>query len=77
MGRAAGQSDFVFQKEPDVFQHPIPLPPGADPVNLPRLPEQLHEASPTATRWVMTAMWILFGLLAILTLVGPHIPGGE
>jgi hypothetical protein len=77
MGRSSAQSDFVFQKEPDVFEHPIQLPPGADPVNLPKPPEEQNLAHPTATRWVMAIMFILFGLLAILTVVGPHIPGGE
>jgi hypothetical protein len=77
MGRSSAQSDFVFQQEPEVFDQPVVLPPGADPIHLPKPPALEHGANPTATRVVMTVMFVLFALLAILTLVGPHIPSGE
>lgn len=77
MGRSSAQSDFVFQPEPEVFDQPVELPPGSDPIHLPKPPALANGANPTATRWVMTVMFVLFALLAILTLVGPHIPGGE
>jgi hypothetical protein len=77
MPRSSAQSDFVIHAEPEVFDQPVELPRGADAVHLPRAVLRSNEASAFATRWVMRVLFVLFAALAILTLVGPHIPAGE
>jgi len=34
-------------------------------------------ASARATKWVLTFVWIVLGVLALLCAIGPHIPAGE
>jgi hypothetical protein len=36
-----------------------------------------NEASELATRWVMRLTFLVLAILAILCIVGPHIPAGE
>jgi len=76
MARSAAQSDFVIRTEPEVVD-PVELPSSASPVELPRAVLRSTEASATATRWVMTLMFLMLAGLAILLAVGPHIPSGE
>jgi hypothetical protein len=35
------------------------------------------EASPRATRLVMTIAFVMLGLLVLMCAIGPHIPAGE
>jgi len=78
MPRSSAQSDFVVTPRRQELPS-VELPNEARPIQLP-LPRALlrsDEASAAATRWVMWFVWIVLGLLLVLTLVGPHIPGGE
>jgi hypothetical protein len=65
------QSDFTVVRVPDVE-----LPASAAPVALPGAPDS-NEAGELATRWVMRIALVLLAALAVLCLVGPHIPSGE
>jgi len=77
MPRSSAQSDFVIT--PAVFDPPeeVALPSEAEPIQLPRAVLRSDEASAVATKWVMMFVWIVLAALAVLTIVGPHIPGGE
>jgi hypothetical protein len=77
MPRTSAQSDFVIRAEQEVFDQPVALPPGANPVELPRAILRSEEATARATKWTMTYVWIVLALLAVLSAVGPHIPSGE
>ena len=62
-------------------------------VNMPRSPAQsdfvvtappgdpgardAHAAGARATRWVMTACFVMLALLALICAIGPHVPAGE
>lgn len=76
MPRTAAQSDFVF-RAPDPEPVARELPPGIDPVALPRVTLRSTEASERATWWVMRATWLVLLALALLCAIGPHIPAGE
>jgi hypothetical protein len=76
MPRPPGQSDFVFRAPVEELAM-IELPASADPVELPRAVLRSHEASARATRVVLTATWIMLGILLLLCMIGPHIPSGE
>lgn len=76
MPRSSAQSDFVIRAEPEVLDDPE-LPQEAGAVGLPRARLRSNEASGFATRWVMTLTWVVLAALAILCVVGPHIPSGE
>ncbi|HEX4419521.1 MAG TPA: hypothetical protein VH165_16525 [Kofleriaceae bacterium] len=69
MPRSAAQSDFSVSRPEAVV-----LPPSAEPVTLPD--PAVHEASATATRWVMRIMVVMLLALAVLCTVGLHIPSG-
>lgn len=71
MARSMEQSDFSVVRAPDVE-----LPAVAAPVALPSAPSST-EAGALATRWVMRLTMVLLAALAILCVVGPHIPSGE
>lgn len=75
MGKAAGQSDFVFERPPD--PEDVKLPAIADPITLPKASLLANLASARATKWVFAFVALALLLLLILTLVGPHIPSGE
>lgn len=64
MARSQFQSDFVVHRD-------------EPPAELPVATLQSNEASTRATRAVYWAMFIVLGLLAVMTIVGPHIPAGE
>jgi hypothetical protein len=77
MPRSAAQSDFVVYRDAPVE---LPAGPNSDatgPVELPRAVLQSSEASARATRIVMGLTWFMLAVLAILCMVGPHIPAGE
>lgn len=72
MARSAAQSDFSVAR-PAV----VALPSTTDAVALPDA-EALHsQAGELASRWVMRATWLVLFALAVLCVVGPHIPAGE
>lgn len=54
-----------------------PIGEGTGPVELPQAVVYTPFASATATRVVMTFTFIVLAALAVLALVGPHIPAGE
>jgi hypothetical protein len=72
MARSQAQSDFSVSRPPEVK-----LPAVAALVELPRAEESMAEAGAFATRWVMRLTVLVLAALAVLCLVGPHIPGGE
>ena len=75
MPRTSAQSDFVFAAP--VVEQVVELPPGAEPVKLPRAIWRTPFASARATRWVLGITFFMLAALAILLAVGPHIPSGE
>ncbi|MBL9019628.1 MAG: hypothetical protein JNL83_35890 [Myxococcales bacterium] len=75
MARSPFQSDFVVTREPAAA--PVELPPGTDPVALPRAALQSNEASARSVKWVYILMFVMLGALALITAIGPHIPAGE
>ncbi|MBS1120024.1 MAG: hypothetical protein H6Q90_2252 [Deltaproteobacteria bacterium] len=77
MARNAAQSDFVVQREPAPAIEPAELPEGASVVELPRAAWRSPFASARATRIVFVAMFLVMIVLALLMVVGLHIPTGE
>jgi hypothetical protein len=79
MPRSAAQSDFVVQAPPRLedLPEPGPIGVGTAPVELPRALVRTPFASARATRLVMTFTFVVLSVLALLTLIGPHIPAGE
>ena len=72
MPRSAAQSDFSVSREPEVE-----LPEAAAPVSLPSAQVITTQAGEFSTRWVMRFTVLLLLALAVLCVVGPHIPAGE
>jgi len=72
MARSAAQSDFSVAR-PTV----VALPATADFVALPDAEALRTQAGDLASRWVMRATWLVLLALAVLCVVGPHIPAGE
>jgi hypothetical protein len=72
MARSAAQSDFSVARPPEVA-----LPPASDAVALPDAGAIRMQAGELTSRWVMRATWLLLLALALLCLIGPHIPSGE
>jgi hypothetical protein len=82
MPRSAAQSDFVVPATPPADPEEVaavigPIGDGTGPVELPRAVLRTPFASAAATRVVMTFTFVVLAVLAILALVGPHIPAGE
>jgi hypothetical protein len=78
MPRSAAQSDFVVQASPREEELPVgPIGLATGPVELPRAVLRTPFASARATRLVMTFTFIVLSVLALLTLIGPHVPAGE
>jgi hypothetical protein len=77
MPRSSAQSDFVIRAEDEVFDQPVHLPSGANPVALPKAVWVTNLASARATNFVMWFVFVTLALLLVLTVVGPHIPSGE
>ena len=75
MPRSEAQSDFSVSR-PEAPEE-IVLPAQAMPVSLPRAQLISSEASELATRWVLRATILVLFALAVLCMVGPHIPAGE
>lgn len=69
MPRSQAQSDFSVSR-PVAAELPV----GAALIELPR-PDGW--AGAFATRWVLRLTMLALAALAVLCLVGPHIPGGE
>jgi len=72
MPRSEGQSDFSVERPAEVA-----LPASAQPVGLPDARAIAAQAGALSSRWVMRATWLMLFALAVLCLVGPHIPAGE
>ncbi len=72
MARSAAQSDFSVAR-PTV----VALPATADTVALPEAEALRSQAGELSSRWVMRATWLVLFALAVLCVVGPHIPAGE
>ena len=72
MARSAAQSDFSVARPLEVA-----LPATADAVALPDAEAVRTQAGELSSRWVMRATWLMLLALAVLCLVGPHIPSGE
>jgi hypothetical protein len=72
MARSVAQSDFSVARPAEVV-----LPATADAVALPGADALRAQAGELSTRWVMRATWLALLALAVLCLVGPHIPAGE
>ena len=72
MARSAAQSDFSVAR-PTV----VALPATADAVGLPDAEALRTQAGELSSRWVMRATWLVLFALAVLCVVGPHIPAGE
>jgi hypothetical protein len=78
MPRSAAQSDFVVTAPPREEASPAaPIDGATGPVDLPRAQLRSTEASARATRLVMGFTFIVLSVLALLTMIGPHIPAGE
>jgi hypothetical protein len=73
MPRSSGQSDFVLTAE---VKSEIELPPSAKVVELPRAIWRSPFATARSTRIVLGATFVVLAVLAILCVVGPHIPSG-
>ena len=54
-----------------------PIGDGTSPVELPRAVIRTPFASDRATRLVMAFTFVVLAVLALLTLIGPHVPAGE
>jgi hypothetical protein len=76
MPRSAAQSDFVVvQRPPEPYDFPAgPIGEATDPVELPRATLRSPEASARATRLVMAFTFLVLAALALLTMIGPHVP---
>ena len=72
MARSAAQSDFSVARPIQVA-----LPATTDAVALPDAEALRTQAGDLSSRWVMRATWLVLFALAVLCLVGPHIPAGE
>ena len=72
MARSQAQSDFSVSRPPEVE-----LPAVAVPVALPHGEALGAEAGELATRWVLRLTMLVLLALAVLCMVGPHIPAGE
>jgi hypothetical protein len=72
MARSAAQSDFSVARPAEVA-----LPQASDAVALPDAEAIRTQAGELTSRWVMRATWLLLLALALLCLIGPHIPSGE
>lgn len=72
MARPAAQSDFSVAR-PLV----VALPATTDAVALPDAEAVRTQAGELSSRWVLRATWLMLLALAVLCLVGPHIPSGE
>lgn len=72
MPRSEAQSDFSVERPVEVV-----LPPSAQPVGLPDARVIAAQAGAWTSRWVMRATLLMLFALAVLCLVGPHIPSGE
>lgn len=84
MGKPAGQCDFAVApgaSGPEGPAGPQGCPDdderAADAEALPAAQLRSTEASALATRIVMHATWIMFVLLFLVAVIGPHIPSGE
>jgi hypothetical protein len=81
MPRSAAQSDFVVHATPPAAAAEAavvgPIGDGTGPVELPQAVVRTPFASAAATRVVMTFTFVVLAVLAVLALVGPHIPAGE
>ena len=78
MPRSAAQSDFVVVSRPPEADLPAgPIGDATGAVELPRAVLRSTEASARATRLVMTWTFLVLTALALLTLIGPHVPSGE
>lgn len=75
MARSPFQSDFVVTRPPP--PPVVELPPGADPVALPKATLESSEASARSVKWVYIFTFLTLAALAIICAVGPHIPAGE
>jgi len=69
MPRSAAQSDFVVSAPP--------LAEDGEPGELPHAQLRSNEASARATKWVMTATFVMLAILVLMCAIGPHIPAGE
>jgi hypothetical protein len=72
MARSAAQSDFSVVRPLDAV-----LPATTDAVALPDAGAVGMQAGELSSRWVMRATWLMLLALAVLCVVGPHIPSGE
>lgn len=54
-----------------------PIGDATGPVELPRVRLRTTEASARATRLVMMFTFVVLAALALLTMIGPHVPAGE
>lgn len=74
MGKPAGQCDFAVASGAAAVGEEART---AEAEALPPAQLRSTEASATATRIVMHATWIMFVLLFLVAVIGPHIPAGE
>ncbi len=74
MGKPPGQCDFAVVAEAVAEADDERA---ADAEALPGAQLRSTEASALATRIVMHATWIMFVLLFLVAVIGPHIPSGE
>jgi D-tyrosyl-tRNA(Tyr) deacylase len=72
MARSAAQSDFSVERPVEVT-----MPATAHAVALPDAAAIGAQAGELTSRWVLRATWLMLLALAVLCLVGPHIPSGE
>ena len=72
MARSQAQSDFSVERPVAVV-----LPESAQPVGLPDAQALAAQAGELATRWVLRVTWLMLLALALLCMVGLHIPAGE
>jgi hypothetical protein len=77
MPRSAAQSDFVVEAPPREELPVGPIGEATGPVELPRMLLRTPFASARATRLVMGFTFVVLAILALLTMIGPHIPAGE
>jgi len=74
MARSQAQSDFELAAPAPTV---IVLPEVAQVIELPRAEVRTVFASARATRWVLTFVFVVLGVLTLLCMIGPHIPAGE
>ncbi len=78
MGKPAGQCDFAVASGATAEgEEATDAERSADAAPLPAAQLRSTEASAVATRVVMHATWIMFVLLFLVAVIGPHIPSGE